>query len=525
MQTISRVLNIFLASPDDVKEERIAAEDVISDLDKIIGGTLGWNIRLHKWEDTAPGFGRPQAIINAAVDSCDLFIGLLWERWGQPTGNYSSGFEEEYERACCRRKETQTPEIWMAFKTIDQNKLNDPGSQLVKVREFKQRLTNENELKYGQVKDLDDWKRKLKNWLYEYILKLHTVASQPPQGPASSPQPTSLIIETTQSEPTSEKRGTPRQLVEVAESLTKVVKSGELEFSNEDAKLLGEFDIARLYLASATWMFSRYTSDTLRTHEVNLLYKHRRGLRATPGEILQFFRAIIVDASIVIPGWYWFSKMNAEVLRNSLLSISIRDSSDEVRKKALQLLHSGSMKLSKKLWPILPLYDPNEWVRVGALEYLGSVGVDRALPLLEEIAGKDNTIAASAAREAKLSILFRTKSLETASAVIKSSEYLADVQISKLIPLLPDIGEEVLLKGGENQWEGIRKLCVTELIRRGRLPSELAEKLSEDPSVAIREIAFIELARRSQKLDFDKVRKALSNEVESKNHLANLLGG
>src|SRR6266581_3527040 len=102
MQTSARVLNVFLASPSDVGDERLAAEAVISDLNKITGRRLGWNIHLDKWEDTPPGFGRPQDIINPAVDTCDLFIGLLWQHWGLATGKYSSGFEEEFERARLR---------------------------------------------------------------------------------------------------------------------------------------------------------------------------------------------------------------------------------------------------------------------------------------------------------------------------------------------------------------------------------------------------------------------------------------
>jgi hypothetical protein len=243
MQITPRVLNVFLASPSDVEEERVAAEEVITDLDRIIGNTIGWNLRLHKWEDTAPAFGRPQAIINAAVDNCDLFIGLLWERWGQPTGDFSSGFEEEYERARSRRNGTDRPDIWLVFKTIEPGKLKDPGPQLARVQEFRQRITNEGSLLYRETKDLGDWKRKLRNWLDEYVFRLQTAATQPPQPPASSPQPRSLTA-SPQTEVTPERKGIPRQLLEATESLTKIVKSGDPEFWSEDARLPKEFDVA-----------------------------------------------------------------------------------------------------------------------------------------------------------------------------------------------------------------------------------------------------------------------------------------
>ena len=127
MQRTRHILNLFLASPSDVTVERAMADDVVATVNKLIR-LLGWQIDIHKWEDTSPAFGRPQAKINPMVDECDLFIGLLWERWGQPSGEFSSGFEEEYERARTRRKASGAPEIWMVFKEVHAEKLKDPGT-------------------------------------------------------------------------------------------------------------------------------------------------------------------------------------------------------------------------------------------------------------------------------------------------------------------------------------------------------------------------------------------------------------
>src|ERR1035438_4384905 len=110
MQPTLRVLRVFLASPGDVKAERATAETLVNGINKLINNTMGWHIHLYRWEDAVPGYGRAQELINEAVDDCALFVGLLWERWGEPTGKYSSGFEEEYERALARRKKTDDPE-------------------------------------------------------------------------------------------------------------------------------------------------------------------------------------------------------------------------------------------------------------------------------------------------------------------------------------------------------------------------------------------------------------------------------
>src|SRR5690348_12998077 len=94
-----------------------------------LGRQLGWHLELLGWEDTVPGYARPQELINRDVDSCDLFIGDLHERWGTPTGTFTSGFEEEFTRARERRQRTDSPEIWLFFKSMSPSVVRDPGDQ------------------------------------------------------------------------------------------------------------------------------------------------------------------------------------------------------------------------------------------------------------------------------------------------------------------------------------------------------------------------------------------------------------
>jgi hypothetical protein len=43
--------------------------------------------------------GDAQAVINQQIQPYDIFIGILWTRFGTPTGAYESGTEEEFQRA------------------------------------------------------------------------------------------------------------------------------------------------------------------------------------------------------------------------------------------------------------------------------------------------------------------------------------------------------------------------------------------------------------------------------------------
>lgn len=76
-------ITIFLSSPGDLPDERRIAKVVVDDVNQHVGRKLGFHIELVGWEDTLPGVGRPQALINREVETCHLFLGLLWQRWAR----------------------------------------------------------------------------------------------------------------------------------------------------------------------------------------------------------------------------------------------------------------------------------------------------------------------------------------------------------------------------------------------------------------------------------------------------------
>ena len=175
------ILVAFIASPGDAAEERRAAREVIEELNKVLRN-LNWQIDLLGWEDTMPGVARPQEIINKDVDACGLFIGLLWKRWGQPTGEYSSGFEEEFERALKRREGTGSPEIWLSFKRVDPELLKDPGEQLMQVQAFRQRQIQQRQVLFKEFADVEEWKALLRTWLLQHVLGLQASGGKADSG-------------------------------------------------------------------------------------------------------------------------------------------------------------------------------------------------------------------------------------------------------------------------------------------------------------------------------------------------------
>ncbi len=117
----SEALTLFLASPNDVLDERQAVGRVVEQLNILLGTRT--HVRIIKWEtDVAPNVGSdPQAIVNAQLgDSYDIFLGIFWGRLGTPTPRAQSGTVEEIERALVKHAaEPNSVAVMIYFKEED----------------------------------------------------------------------------------------------------------------------------------------------------------------------------------------------------------------------------------------------------------------------------------------------------------------------------------------------------------------------------------------------------------------------
>lgn len=175
MSNIVRIVRVFLASPGDLGEERQLVNEAIEEINKKIAPYLGFRVDLMGWEDTLSGSGRPQEIINKDLDLCDLFIGMLWRKWGTPPskkGKFSSGFEEEYTLSLEKSENGGSPEIAIYLKDIDPELLNDPGDDLKKVLAFKKNLTEEKKILFQDFSQPEGLQKLVRLKLQDYLLEL-----------------------------------------------------------------------------------------------------------------------------------------------------------------------------------------------------------------------------------------------------------------------------------------------------------------------------------------------------------------
>lgn len=139
---------IFIASPGDVMAERERLRAVIADLNRTgnVADQVGVTLEAYDWRNVSPATGRPEQVIldELAIAECEVFIGILWLRFGSPTGGidrhsdrrFGSGTEEEFLRAYESWQSKGRPKILLYRCTRSANLDQLDPDQYKKVKEF-----------------------------------------------------------------------------------------------------------------------------------------------------------------------------------------------------------------------------------------------------------------------------------------------------------------------------------------------------------------------------------------------------
>ena len=135
-------IRLFLSSPSDVEEERKRVPAVVAEVNRMLGDRLGFHLDVLDWKtDVVGDMGRPQEVINRQVRGYDILVGIMWKRFGTPTGVAVSGTEEEFNIAYENWKVYGRPRILFYFsKASYRLKSDEELSQLSKVLSFKKKL-------------------------------------------------------------------------------------------------------------------------------------------------------------------------------------------------------------------------------------------------------------------------------------------------------------------------------------------------------------------------------------------------
>ena len=363
MATQVRELVVFIASPGDLDEERNTVRSIAELINQSFENS-GLRVRAVGWELTTPGFGRPQAQINPMVDHCDVFIGLLNRRWGSNTGEFSSGFEEEFEIALQRRTTGRAPTIGMFFKKLAPELISDAGPQLSRVLEFKARIQSERIALYKEFHNADHLSTLILAFLTANVLPLALDANTPVAAPG-----TAGVVEIgggetrdTSSHNSRTADAEPSELPASLQQLSTTFKAFNALITEESTA--GPLDVDRLALFARSF---EPNPEPIGTHLVNRLYLRRKQIHLTNPEEKLWWRTFLADLGSsahmkdrTVPSWGICATKNPPDLDlDQRLTSFACDHDVRVARGAVRLLTRLKRKPTE-LWPKISASDETE---------------------------------------------------------------------------------------------------------------------------------------------------------------------
>ena len=166
-----KILKCFIASPGDTKEERLICEKVFAEINNGIGIPYGFELQSLKWEnDVHPGIGEDgQDVINRQIEGkYDLFIGIMYTRFGSPTNRSESGTVEEFNIAYEKAMELKNLEIMFYFNDQQINPSKIDLEQYQKVYDFRNNVVGK-KCMYSVYDGPMDFEEKLRKHLNKYF--------------------------------------------------------------------------------------------------------------------------------------------------------------------------------------------------------------------------------------------------------------------------------------------------------------------------------------------------------------------
>ncbi len=168
--------SIFVSSPSDVQEERTIISNVINEINSFYEHDP--NIPRLKLIDLKTNVrptindNEPQRNIDEQIeDNYNVFIGILWRKYGTPTENYESGTEQEFYNAFNKYKANKDSMDILFYFRVDlpktSNELN--VEDLYKIEKFKKEIGKKGF--YKEYKSIQEFEELIKNDLRNFILE------------------------------------------------------------------------------------------------------------------------------------------------------------------------------------------------------------------------------------------------------------------------------------------------------------------------------------------------------------------
>ena len=167
-------IRVFISCPGDVNPEKQIVRSVCDSISKVYGESRNIKVKPIDWgNDIIPeitGEGA-QSVIDTQLEDYDydIYIGILWTRFGDQMNNCRTPTEWEFECAFNRMRATGRPKIQFYFKTEEIFPRNSyEANQISEIIKFKEERLQSTGY-YKNFKQKEDFQRQVFEFILNYV--------------------------------------------------------------------------------------------------------------------------------------------------------------------------------------------------------------------------------------------------------------------------------------------------------------------------------------------------------------------
>ena len=526
MSDTRKILRAFLASPSDLPEERKAVRSAIDEINETLADEFGYQIELIGWEEIGPGFGRPQQLINPELNKCALFIGMIWKKWGTPpdhSGEYSSGFHEEFQESVRRREQNGEPEIALFFKDIPEEFMADPGDDLKKILEFRSTIESEKKILFQRFSTAQEMETLTRKFIIKYVKCVREKNL--------SAKTDEIKVKNVDLEPEEVRNEKEGHKVSLFSAEGHVFLKNLVEQLGQENALdsLRTSDIARFRLLANSISKPGNENLNLGVHDINILFlEHTKGMNLGRNEIIYLARLGLQHLKNEnVPFWHWYSILS-NFQQGVVLVSSISGTSDDEKIGAINVLCRLELDLptnknitrGRVLGSWFSENSPTH-VRFAALGYLAKMGTKEDYSVAKNEYDKNDSGTSHRALECMLSILLKVEQNQEAQQLLLQSQFesLDPNVLQTVLDSFENMETESLLIGLEHHNSQVRACTLKTLLERNELSREMAERLCKDNDAMIRNMGIQTLSSLGKSFSQGEVKQILTPKPQSSGSL------
>lgn len=510
-ETFLKIVRIFVGSPSGLDIERQTAKRIVDEINQSHSDHWGCQLKLIGWEETFPGYRRAQSLINQDLDSCDYFIGLVWNHWGSKPDDgdskYTSGFHEEFERAKERTENGLMKNISLFFKQIPEVQLKDMGPSVAQVIAFKQECISRRKPLFKEFKEATDFERQLRPTLERIGWE---------EAEITRPKGDNLVAEQSSkdSQTNLDDDGAPDRLFGTngVKFLQKLIND------TSPWHAASPHEIARLRLLGLCNKQARNDDTFLGPHDANLIFEKRYEFAFDERE-----KRALAAAGITrllnhnAPLWHWLSVLpDGEQFRGIALSAVFGSAAE--KQNSIRILQATGQSTPDfgeyytrerilKYWLYEPIADTD---LKPVMEFLRSNGETADVEILDKLVAEAPPSRQGAIAETAAFIVAKIDAVDALRRLIEADvDPISSELTDKIFSYKLSIPSELLQRCLTLKSERLRSYAVEVLAARGEVDIPTAERLLSDTELSTRLTALDVLAKENHLPDEATIRKIL----------------